>query len=39
MSELFPNTTQDEIDPREDQSDERRREDEIKGDKPPHHDE
>ena len=39
MSELFPATTDDERDPREDQSDARRREDEIKGDKPPHHDE
>jgi hypothetical protein len=38
VSELFPATTQDECDPREDQSDARRREDEIKGDKPPHHD-
>ena len=38
MSELFPDTTQDERDPHEDQSDARRREDEIKGDKPPHHD-
>ena len=39
MSGLFPATTDDERDPREDQSDARRREDEIKGDKPPHHDE
>ena len=38
MSELFPATTDDERDPHEDQSDARRREDEIKGDKPPHHD-
>jgi len=37
MSELFPQTTDDERDPREDQSEDRRREEEIKGDKPPHH--
>jgi hypothetical protein len=37
MSDLFPITTNDERDPSEEQSDERRREDEIKGDKPPHH--
>jgi hypothetical protein len=39
MSELFPVITDDEIDPREDQSDNRIREEEIKADKPPHHDE
>ncbi len=38
MSDLFPSSTEDERDPREDQSDSKRREDEIKGDKPPHHD-
>ena len=38
MSELFPATTDDERDPREDHSEESRREAEIKGDKPPHHD-
>jgi hypothetical protein len=37
MSGLFPETTEDERDPREDQSDNRTREEEIKGDKPPHH--
>jgi hypothetical protein len=37
MSQVFPATTEDERDPREDQSDDRRREEEIKGDKPPHH--
>jgi AcrR family transcriptional regulator len=39
MSDLFPSSTEDERDPREDQSDSKKREDEIKGDKPPHHDE
>ena len=39
MSDVFPATTEDERDPREDQSDSKKREDEIKGDKPPHHDE
>ena len=39
MSELFPVITEDERDPGEDQNDNRRREDEIKRDKPPHHDE
>jgi hypothetical protein len=38
MSDLFPNSTEDERDPREDQNDSKRREAEIKGDKPPHHD-
>ena len=37
MSELFPNTTQDEIDPREDND--LKRDADIKADKPPHHDE
>lgn len=37
MSELFPKSTQDEIDPREDENESKRREEEIKGDKPPHH--
>lgn len=37
MSELFPNSTQDEIDPREDENESKEREEEIKGDKPPHH--
>jgi hypothetical protein len=38
MSELFPATTEDERDSREDQSEANEREAEIKGDKPPHHD-
>ena len=38
MSDVFPVTTDDERDPREDQNENRKREDEIKGDKPPHHD-
>jgi hypothetical protein len=38
MSELFPATTEDERDSREDQRESDRRESEIKGDKPPHHD-
>jgi hypothetical protein len=38
VSELFPAITDDERDPREDQSEADRRESEIKGDKPPHHD-
>ncbi|MEY3973392.1 MAG: hypothetical protein RJA71_704 [Actinomycetota bacterium] len=38
MSDVFPVTTEDERDPREDQSEDARREAEIKGDKPPHHD-
>lgn len=36
MSELFPKTTSDEID-YEKEAEEVRREEEIKGDKPPHH--
>jgi hypothetical protein len=39
MSDVFPVTTDDERDPREDQKDDRKREEEIRGDKPPHHDE
>ena len=38
MSELFPTSTSDESDPHEDQNEDRRREEEIMGDKPPHHD-
>ena len=38
MSDVFPVTTNDERDPREDENEEKRREAEIKGDKPPHHD-
>ena len=38
MSDLFPSSTDDERDPREDQNDSNRREAEINGDKPPHHD-
>jgi hypothetical protein len=38
MSQLFPESSEDERDPREDQGEDRRREEEIKGDKPPHHD-
>jgi len=38
MSELFPTSTSDERDPHEEQNEDRRREEEIKGDKPPHHD-
>jgi hypothetical protein len=37
MSGVFPVTTEDERDPREDKGEESRREEEIKGDKPPHH--
>ncbi len=37
MSDVFPATPDDERDPREDQKEDRRREEEIKGDKPPHH--
>ena len=38
MSQLFPESSKDERDPHEDQNEDRRREEEIKGDKPPHHD-
>ncbi|CAB4590985.1 unannotated protein [freshwater metagenome] len=37
VSNIFPATTDDERDPREDQKDDRQREEEIKGDRPPHH--
>jgi hypothetical protein len=37
MSNIFPVTTDDERDPREDSNEDRRREEEIKGDRPPHH--
>ena len=37
VSDVFPATTEDERDPREDQNEDRRRDEEIKGDKPPHH--
>jgi hypothetical protein len=37
MSDVFPVTTDDECDPREDEKADKQREDEIKGDKPPHH--
>ena len=37
VSDVFPATTSDARDPREDQNEDRRREEEIKGDKPPHH--
>ena len=37
MSELFPKTTSDEIDYKKDEES-ARRDAEIKGDKPPHHD-
>jgi hypothetical protein len=38
MSEVFPSTTDDERDPREDQNDDKKRDAEIKSDKQPHHD-
>ena len=38
MSEIWPKTTSDERDPRDDQEEETRRQEEIKTDKPPHHD-
>lgn len=38
VSNIFPATPDDERDPREDQGEELRREAEIQGDKPPHHD-
>ncbi len=37
MSEMWPKTTSDERDPRDGQEEEKRREDEINSDKPPHH--
>ena len=39
MSDVFPVTTEDERDPREDQKEDSKREEEIRGDIPPHHDE
>ena len=38
MSQLFPESSKDERDPREDENESKRRDEEIKGDKPPHHD-
>jgi hypothetical protein len=38
VSNIFPETTEDERDPREDQNSDAAREAEIKGDRPPHHD-
>jgi hypothetical protein len=38
MSDLIPSKTQDEIDPSSDANSDAKREEEIKGDKPPHHD-
>jgi hypothetical protein len=38
MSELIPSKTKEEIEDGQDKSGEDRREEEIKGDKPPHHD-
>jgi hypothetical protein len=37
MSEIWPKTTSDERDPRDEQEEEMRRQEEIKSDKPPHH--
>ncbi len=37
MNEIWPKTTSDEKDPRDDQEEEKRREAEITADKPPHH--
>ena len=37
MSEIWPKTTSDERDPRDDQEEEKRRDDEINSDIPPHH--
>lgn len=37
MSDLYPTTTSDERDPREDKNDEAKREEELQRDKPPHH--
>jgi hypothetical protein len=39
MSNVIPNLPDDERDPREDATEESKRIAEIKGDKPPHHDE
>ncbi len=38
MSEIWPKTTSDERDPRDEQEEEAQRQEEIKSDKPPHHD-
>ncbi len=38
MSEIWPKTASDEIDPRDQQEEEKRRDAEIASDKPPHHD-
>jgi hypothetical protein len=38
VSNIFPEVTEDERDPREDQNADAAREAEIKGDRPPHHD-
>ena len=37
MSEIWPKTTSDERDPRDEQEEEAKRQGEIKSDKPPHH--
>jgi hypothetical protein len=37
MSEIWPETTSDEKDPRDDEEEEKRRIAEIQSDKPPHH--
>lgn len=37
MSEMWPPAKSDEIDPGDEKEDEKNREEEIKGDKPPHH--
>lgn len=37
MSEIWPKAKSDENDPRDDQEEDKRREEEINADKPPHH--
>lgn len=37
MTEIWPKATADERDPRDEQEEETRRQEEIKSDKPPHH--
>ena len=37
MSQLFPESSKDERDPREDENESKRRDEDIKGDKPTHH--
>ncbi len=37
MSEIWPKAKSDEADPRDENEENQRREEEIKGDKPPHH--